>query len=576
MNLLSLSFLLPALNIGVFVFAALVFALVTVSRPLPSARWLTLLLAAFCWMSFCTLNVYAQDNQEIESLFLRLRFIGLALLAPTWIFFISTNYARWLWLRKPIAKFILFAPSSITILFAIVPSLQHFLIKDFAPLHVENLTLLQYKVGAWFPFHFGWSVFLVIVSLIFFADVARKGSRDERLQVLLLATGTVITVAIDTYYAVWRPELRGLMVSSGTYVIHEFTLAYAAFRHRLLDPSPLAMEKVYLDFPDPVVIIDSQGRLRSHNKAAGTLFDLNIDALGKNIEVVIPQLFSVKNELNLSFNGYNRFFEVQVEPIQQKGQKSGDIIYLREVTSLKKNKLDLEQRLDFKAHLMSLIAHDLSNHVNDQARLSDEIQKIVPTDFRKTAEVLAESIFSSRELMDNLLTWSKTQEASFQLSIRPFELKTLIEDVTEDISTTASLKSISIELKSLPPAPVIMRGDSEMLASVFRNILTNAIRASKPEEKIEITIEVGPTKVIVGIQDYGSGMSEKKVQEILSAPSAQKPFLMSANSDNFGQDNHGYGIGLKMALRFIQLHNGQIEIQSRLNIGTLVQIHLPL
>lgn len=580
MNPYATSFLLLTLNVLVFVGASVLatVAILSRSRQVKPVKWLYVLVISFCVVAFCTLNVYSENIYEMKVLFMRLRFIGFALLAPSWLLFLADNYSVWSFLKNWKSKIILFAPAVVTIIFSLVPSLHDYMVKDFFALTMHGLELVGFANGLWFPVHFYYSCLLTLISLVLLAQVFLKGSKDLKIQSSLLATGTIVTVGIDLFCVVYRPDLRWMMLSSGTYLLHEATLAYAALRHRLLDPYPVAVERIYLDFPDPVLIFDSTRKLRSFNKAAQSVFDLTDSKLGKSVKEVLGLDQINPGEIKFLIHGKEQFFDLKTDSIEGKLSLTGQIYYFQNVTQRKVIELELQKRLSFKARLMSLISHDVMGNIHSQAKLSKQIHNSASNEIRGVLEVLTNSISNSIEMMDNLIAWSKTQEASFQMMAKPFELNTLLEDVISDSTSPALVKKLNVSF-SKRSIPTILTGDSEMLACVFRNLLSNAIRASQTDGLIEISTEVLENQAIVVFQDFGIGMSNEQVQKVYKSVSSdqfwESPSSVESNYSNNTEDK-GYGIGLKLAFKFVELHQGKIEIRSYLGVGTWVKVFLPL
>jgi signal transduction histidine kinase len=107
-----------------------------------------------------------------------------------------------------------------------------------------------------------------------------------------------------------------------------------------------------------------------------------------------------------------------------------------------------------------------------------------------------------------------------------------------------------------------------MIACVLRNLLTNAIRASGKGQAIYIDVEAFQKMVLVKIRDEGPGLSKEK-QAALMKQSLQ--FFPGG-----GEIKEGYGIGLKIARRFIELHGGEFSMESITGLGTTVSFHIPI
>ncbi len=128
------------------------------------------------------------------------------------------------------------------------------------------------------------------------------------------------------------------------------------------------------------------------------------------------------------------------------------------------------------------------------------------------------------------------------------------------------MKEVEVIFKS--HGAILTTGDSEMMASVLRNILSNAIRASDRQKKILVTILQSSPLVTITVSDQGHGMSAQELQRILEASNTFKITGVSKT--------HGAGIGLMLARYFLSLHRGSFSMESMLGVGTEVVFSIPL
>lgn len=227
----------------------------------------------------------------------------------------------------------------------------------------------------------------------------------------------------------------------------------------------------------------------------------------------------------------------------------------------------LHEDLEFRNQLLALLAHDLTGFAESQSILSMSLQKNVGLDDQKKLELLSNSVNASQDLVQNLVVWAKSQNTQFKVQKNIFEWNTLIRESIEQLATQAAIKNISIDFAALP-APLLTMGDSEMLSSVFRNVLNNAIRATPEGKKIFIALSTNKSHVEVKIQDQGKGIEARELERIRKIT---KEFSLTGLSKA-----QGAGIGLMIARHFISLHEGNFHIDSNLGIGTEVFFSIPL
>lgn len=538
-------------------------------RRLLSVRLMMGLAASFSIISFCALNVYILESFESKVLFSRLRFLGFSLLAPTWLLFILIAFNRFSFLKNKYFIGLLFSVPAISIFITIIPGLRHLLVTDFEPFSAHGLSVVSFKGGPWFVVHIWWAWFLVFCSVLLSTWIFIKERGYKRRQIFAITLGGVLGTIIDTYCVYTNSPYRWLMLSGATYIISEVAIFYAIFRYRLLDITHIAMEKVFRDFPDPVLVLDSTDTLQTANLSAIELLNVS-GKVGVSLGELLPNL-EIREGTELSIQdskGKERSFTLKIDAFKtDEGGVLGKIVFFREITIQKSIQKGLKERLEFKTHLMTLIAHDLSGNLKNQAMLSSSLQGKVQSEVKDVATMLTDSVFASQDLMSNILAWAKLQQTGFVPIKRPFEMHTLLRDAADSLKTSLQLKDLKVEINS-PQNPLIVFGDSEMLASVFRNLVSNAIRASKQGRKILVDLEPRATELLVSVQDEGEGMSSGHIHSVLSTASNVlfKPEHAS----------EGYGIGLTITKRFIELHGGNLKIDSELGVGTRVSFSIPL
>ena len=113
----------------------------------------------------------------------------------------------------------------------------------------------------------------------------------------------------------------------------------------------------------------------------------------------------------------------------------------------------------------------------------------------------------------------------------------------------------------------MMNVDVNMLKTILRNLLTNAIKFSYPGGKIDVMTVVNPDDIEISVKDFGVGMSKEKINDLFNIE-ADKPSRGTA-------DERGTGLGLLICKEFIEMHNGQLHIESKLGKGSSFTVVFP-
>lgn len=568
---MTIAVTLLLLNILVCIFAVILILYTIPFWKLLSIRWLIVLAGSFYVVSFCTLGVYSAQNVELQILFSRMRFLTLGLLPPSWLMFLASIYKRPRWLQNPYVAFMVFFPGLVTTLLTILPGTRDLIIHSFNLINIRSFMVLQYKQGAWFQVHYLWAMLLVATSLILGMYLFFKERGMRRYQIVILTLCSILAAAVDIFCVLTNSEFRWLMLASSTFFISLVGIVFSALRLKLLNLTSLATHLVFQEFPDPVIVIDGDRVIRLINKATRKFFELK-KIVGENIEVVLPQIPLRSGELALiAKDGEKHFFNISIEKLATDSDEAeGQIIYLRQITVQKSIENRLNENLEFKARLLSLMAHDLSGQMEGQALVSASLQEDVEDDsIRERIDLLTSSTLASQSFVENVLEWVRSQQVHFELIKKDFEWNTLIKECMEEQVGMSRMKNIHLKFES-EKWPLVGAGDSNMLASVIRNLLSNAIRATNNSSQITIQLKLVGENARVEIKDRGVGMNE----EVLSS--------IRKLSSNFSVTNEAhsefksFGIGLTIVKHFIFLHGGKFEIQSTLGSGTEVAFEIPL
>lgn len=241
------------------------------------------------------------------------------------------------------------------------------------------------------------------------------------------------------------------------------------------------------------------------------------------------------------------------------------------INHLEENEQKLEHLNATKDKFFSIIAHDLKNPfnvilgysellVNEPSVKSDQnkLDKITKS-IHNTAEL-------SYELLENLLTWSRSQTEGLKINFEGFNLSELIKSQTVFFKESATSKDIKISLDIDESLPVL--GDQNMISTAIRNLLNNAIKFTKQGGKIEIISKQEGDRILFSVCDNGIGISPKDQQKL---------FRIDSDFKINGTDNEsGTGLGLILCKEFITKNGGEISVQSEEGKGSIFTFTLPI
>jgi signal transduction histidine kinase len=223
-----------------------------------------------------------------------------------------------------------------------------------------------------------------------------------------------------------------------------------------------------------------------------------------------------------------------------------------------------------KDKLFSIIAHDLRSPFNSITGLSELLNYSADDkDFEEVKSLAAMILTSSNGgliLLDNLLNWAKSQTGQINFKPETLELKPIIEELFELLKPTAQLKHISLNYNPTIAADVY--ADENMLKTVLRNLISNAIKFTETSGKIDIFTKNVADRIETTVSDNGVGMNEKALDQL---------FKLGVNVATSGTANEkGSGLGLLLCKEFIDRHGGRIWVESDPEKGSAFTFSLPV
>lgn len=224
-----------------------------------------------------------------------------------------------------------------------------------------------------------------------------------------------------------------------------------------------------------------------------------------------------------------------------------------------------------KDKLYSIIAHDLKGPLSSFMGLTQimaqEIGDMEKDDIKTYAESMNKSANNLYKLLENLLQWSRMQQSSIPFSPVPLILKNSVSAVISEFSSISSAKNIKVE--NTVPDFVTVMADSNMLHSVLRNLISNAIKFTRNSGVVRIDSKVSENKMAeIIVKDSGIGMNEEMVSNL---------FSLNIQKTRKGTDEEpSTGLGLLICKEFIEKHGGTLEVSSKEEMGTEFKFTIPL
>jgi len=238
--------------------------------------------------------------------------------------------------------------------------------------------------------------------------------------------------------------------------------------------------------------------------------------------------------------------------------------------ALKKNESELKALNNTKDKLFSIIAHDLRGPVGTSADLLEVLienyQNFNSDEQLKMLDILKNSAKSTYSLLETLLNWAIIQTGNLVFKPELFNLTKCIDHTVKNLVPTALTKNITLQFKS--DKDIFSYADQNMIQTVIRNLIGNAIKYTFRGGSIELKVVNKGSRTEISISDNGVGMDEKTKQNL---------FVQTIPSSKYGTDNEkGTGLGLILCKEFIDKHGGHISVESEPGKGSCFVVDIPM
>ena len=240
-----------------------------------------------------------------------------------------------------------------------------------------------------------------------------------------------------------------------------------------------------------------------------------------------------------------------------------------DITERKKTEQKLVELNATKDKFFSIISHDLKSSFSSVLGFSEMLnKKFEKYDTVKQKTYLSyiyTGIKNTYKLLENLLLWSRTQRGNVDFNPQNVDLFSATNETIEVLRPQA--KSKLIKLKNQISENIFLKADIDMLSTVIRNLVSNAIKFTHKKGSITINAQKKQHFIEIAIKDTGVGIPPKVLPKL---------FDISKNTTTEGTENEtGTGLGLILCKEFVEKHGGKIWVESEIEKGSSFIFTIP-
>ncbi len=389
---------------------------------------------------------------------------------------------------------------------------------------------------------------------------------DDKKPLRLIGTTTDITEKKNSELALIKSEerFRNIFENSGTGMAilepdGSLTKTNHAFREMIGFSEEELSKMNFRDITHPGDIEKSvelkSDLLENENKESRLMEKRYLNKKGE----IIWALTSVS--LHRDFERKPLFFIAQIQNITERKKAEEKLIkYADELKTLNAS----------KDKFFSIISHDLRSPFNSLLGITEYISQSYDDLTQKEIRDSVKNIYNSSQklynLILNLLEWSRLHTGRFEIDKAEIELQALVEEMKSLYSESARAKNINIYTEI--PDNLNILADKYMIETIFRNLISNAIKFTNDGGKVKIIASAKGSFAEIAVIDNGVGISKENLNDL---------FKIDEQFRRDGTANEkGTGLGLILCREFIEKNNGTINVESEEGKGSRFLITIPL
>jgi signal transduction histidine kinase len=325
----------------------------------------------------------------------------------------------------------------------------------------------------------------------------------------------------------------------------------------------------YTDSKINVVIIAAGYDINGRQYLNRLLLILTISFLGGTvISIIIGYFFSGRLLRPLGKIAYevNEISAHNLARRMETGSARDEWYYLSDTFNKLLNRL--QESFELQRRFISNASHELSTPLTSiSSQLEVTLQKErSPEEYRKVMQSVYHDIQHMGKLTRTLLEFAKASGSKGGIDIKPVRIDEIILRMPSEMTKSNEAYSVLVDFYGLPEdeESLLVMGNEELLFTAIKNIVLNACKYSKDQQAI-ILLQVEEKNITISVKNIGSGIPANELENIF------QPFYRVEENRTAG----GFGLGLSLAKRIVQLHKGEITVHSIQNGETIFTIFLP-
>ena len=338
-----------------------------------------------------------------------------------------------------------------------------------------------------------------------------------------------------------------------------------------VEASRRQLEAILNSTPDPVLVIDPQGRLMLANPAAGKAVGMDVpQSMGEPIDKLIQQqplldlLKETQDErksVEIAFPG-GRTYLATASSVMAEGRPVGRVCVLRDVTHFKE--LD-----SMKSEFVATVSHDLRSPLTLMRGYATMLEMVGQINEQQQGYVrkIISGVENMSRLVNNLLDLGRI-EIGVGLQVENVSVRDIVERVAGALQLQAAQKNITLSAEPASNLPAAIEADQALLHQGVYNLVENAIKYTPAGGRVTLSVRATSVHMLFEIRDNGIGIAPADMPRLF------EKFYRGNQREARAQ--HGSGLGLAIVHSIAERHGGKVWVESELGKGSSFFLQVPL
>ena len=316
------------------------------------------------------------------------------------------------------------------------------------------------------------------------------------------------------------------------------------------------------------IVIAGGGEMKKYGVDSNYFFGKNLIDMAKQLqlEMLIPFYQNTLKGISgsLEYDYASDHYWLETYPIFENDKVKNIIVIIRNITELKRMNVKLKQLNNIKDNILGIVAHDLRNPITAILGLSD-LLKVTPNETENYLSLISRSCNNALSIIVDLLDITELGNDNYKLITDTIELNTFINDILVLENHNAINKNIVINFET-NAEDIFVHINQNKFTRVISNLISNAVKFSHQDSQIVISTLYNNNMVLIKVRDNGIGIPTS-LQEIIF-----DKFTKAGRKGTAGEKS--FGLGMSIVKQIIELHGGNIWLESQESKGTTIYIEL--